>query len=104
MQRQTEALADAFDVVLTINQAAVDQYRLQGKGKPLQEQEVGIAAFLSNLMLIGEDRTRLENAIVKLEEHTALLERTAAKRSRCRSPGRRTRRIRAKNNYRSASG
>jgi hypothetical protein len=103
MQRQTEALADAFYVVFTINQAAVDQYRLQGKGKPLQEQEVGIAAFPSSLMLIGEDRTRLENTIGKLKKQTALLERTAATRSRCRSPGRRTRRMRVKSNCRSAS-
>jgi hypothetical protein len=87
MQHQTEELADTFDVVFTINQATVDRYSgileeatdLKEKAKLLQEQEIGIASFLSNLMFIGDDLTRLENAIGNLERYTAMLERKAAK-------------------------
>jgi biogenesis of lysosome-related organelles complex 1 subunit 2 len=87
IQHQTEELADTFDLVFTTNQAAVDRYsgileeaiNLKEKSKLLEEQEIGIASFLSNLMVISDDLTRLENAIGKLEKYTSLLERKVAK-------------------------
>jgi biogenesis of lysosome-related organelles complex 1 subunit 2 len=87
MQLQTEELADTFELVFTLNQAAIGRYGeliqeaagLREKAKALQEQEIGIASFLSNLTVIEQDIARLEDAIGKLERYCTLLEQKAAK-------------------------
>jgi biogenesis of lysosome-related organelles complex 1 subunit 2 len=86
-QLQTEELADSFELIFTLNQAAIGRYgeliqeagALREKAKLLQEQEIGIASFLSNLTVIEQDIARLEDAIGKLERYCTLLEQKAAK-------------------------
>jgi biogenesis of lysosome-related organelles complex 1 subunit 2 len=87
MQLQTEELSDTFELVFTLNQAAIGRYgeliteaqNLKEKAKALQEQEIGIASFLSNLVVIEEDIARLEGAIAKLEKYCGLLEQKVTK-------------------------
>ena len=82
MQLQTEELSDTFDLVFKLNQAAIGKYSeliheadaLREKAKSLQEQEIGIASFLSNLSVIEDDISRLEATITKLENYCTLLE------------------------------
>jgi biogenesis of lysosome-related organelles complex 1 subunit 2 len=87
MQLQTEELSDTFELVFKLNQAAIGKYgelvqeaaTLKEKARSLQEQEIGIASFLSNLSVIEQDILKLEKAIQKLENYTTLLEQKAAK-------------------------
>jgi biogenesis of lysosome-related organelles complex 1 subunit 2 len=87
MQLQTEELADTFELVFTLNQAAIGRYGeliqeaagLREKAKALQEQEIGIASFLSNLTVIEQDIAKLEDAIGKLERYCTLLEQKAVR-------------------------
>ena len=60
MHLQTEELSDTFELVFQLNQAAIGRYGeliqeascLKEKAKMLQEQEIGIASFLSNLSVV----------------------------------------------------
>jgi biogenesis of lysosome-related organelles complex 1 subunit 2 len=87
MQLQTEELSDTFELVLKLNQAAIGRYDqlvqeatgLKEKAKSLQEQEIGVASFLSNLTVVETDIARLEGAIEKLENYCTLLEQKAGK-------------------------
>jgi biogenesis of lysosome-related organelles complex 1 subunit 2 len=87
VQLQTEELSDTFELVFTLNQAAIGRYDeliqeaagLREKAKLLQEQEIGIASFLSNLTVIEQDIARLEDAIGRLERYCTLLEQKAAR-------------------------
>ena len=87
MHLQTEELSDAFELVFQLNQAAIGRYGeliqeascLKEKAKMLQEQEIGIASFLSNLAVVENDITRLEATIDKLERYCTLLEQKVMK-------------------------
>lgn len=87
MQLQTEELSDTFELVFKLNQAAIGRYGelikeaegLKEKAKELQEQEIGVASFLSNLTVIESDIARLEETITKLEGYCTLLEQKVAK-------------------------
>ena len=82
MQLQTKELSDTFELVFQLNQAAVGRYgelvqeaaNLREKAKALQEQEIGVASFLSNLTVIEGDISRLEETITKLEKYCTELE------------------------------
>lgn len=82
MTLQTEELSDTFELIFNLNQAAIGKYGeliqeadgLKEKAKLLQEQEIGVASFLSNLNVIEEDITKLEETITKLENYCTLLE------------------------------
>ena len=82
MKLQAEELADSFELVYQINQAAIGKYgeliqeadALKDKSKVLNEQEFGIASFLGNLAVIEGDITRLEETVSKLESYCTLLE------------------------------
>lgn len=86
MKLQSEELSDTFELVFRLNQAAIGRYgeliqetgALQEKAKTLQEQEIGIASFLSNLSVIESDIKRLEDTTDRLEKYCALLEEKAA--------------------------
>lgn len=87
MHLQTEELSDTFELVFQLNQAAIGRYGeliqeascLKEKAKMLQEQEIGIASFLSNLSVVEHDITRLEATIDKLERYCTLLEQKVMK-------------------------
>ena len=87
MKLQTEELSDTFELVFKLNQAAIGRYgelikeaeNLRDKAKALQEQEIGVASFLSNLTVIESDISRLEETIAKLEGYCTLLEQKVAK-------------------------
>ena len=82
MHLQTEELSDTFELVFQLNQAAIGKYgelvdeaaNLKDKATALQEQEIGVASFLSNLSVIEDDISHLENTISKLEGYCSLLE------------------------------
>ena len=87
MQLQTEELSDTFELVFKLNQAAIGRYgelikeaeNLKDKAKSLQEQEIGVASFLSNLTVIEADISRLEETISKLEGYCTILEEKVAR-------------------------
>ena len=87
MHLQTEELSDTFELVFKLNQAAIGRYSeliqesegLKEKAKALQEQEIGVASFLSNLTVVESDIARLEETISKLESYCTLLEQKVAK-------------------------
>ncbi|EAY16497.1 hypothetical protein TVAG_348070 [Trichomonas vaginalis G3] len=86
MQLQAEELSDNFELVFQLNQAAIGKYgelvdeasSLKEKASALQEQEIGVASFLSNLSVIEADITTLEDTISKLEGYCTLLESKVA--------------------------
>jgi len=79
---QTEELSDTFELVFQLNQAAIGKYGelvdeaagLKEKATALQEQEIGVASFLSNLSVIEDDISHLESTISKLEGYCSLME------------------------------
>lgn len=87
MELQTQELSDTFELVFKLNHAAIGKYGelieeaagLREKAKVLQEQEIGIASFLSNLSVIESDIGRLEETIGKLESYCTLLEQKVSK-------------------------
>ncbi|OHT06270.1 hypothetical protein TRFO_25672 [Tritrichomonas foetus] len=87
MHLQTEELSDTFELVFKLNQAAIGRYGeliqeasvLKEKAKSLQEQEIGVASFLSNLSVVEQDITHLEATIEKLEKYCSLLEQKVMK-------------------------
>ena len=87
MKLQTEELSDTFELVFKLNQAAIGRYGeliqeasgLKEKAKALQEQEIGVASFLSNLSVVEQDITHLEQTIEKLEKYCSLLEQKVIK-------------------------
>ena len=87
MKLQTEELSDTFELVCKLNQAAIGRYGelikeasgLKEKAKALQEQEIGVASFLSNLSVVEQDITHLEQTIEKLEKYCSLLEQKVIK-------------------------
>lgn len=87
LKLQTEELSDSFELIYKLNQAAMGRFgeleeeagQLAGKAHMLQEQEIGIASFLSNLGVIESDLTRLEETIGKLEGYCSLLESKIAR-------------------------
>jgi biogenesis of lysosome-related organelles complex 1 subunit 2 len=86
-QLQTQQFADVFGFVQKLNLATEQRYSeiiqeagtLRDKAKGLQEQEIGVASFLSNLAVTGTDIGHLEEAIAKLESYCTILEQKAAK-------------------------
>lgn len=82
MHLQTEELSNTFEYIFQLNQAAIGKYSeliqeaetLREKSRMLQEQEIGVSSFLSNLFVVEQDITRLEQTIDKLERYCTLLE------------------------------
>ena len=87
MKLQSEELSDTFELVFRLNQAAIGRYGelieetkdLQEKAKILQEQEFGVASFLSNLSIIEGDIKKLEEVTDRLENYCSVLEEKASK-------------------------